>query len=291
VIKVNGSGYFYGELGNATRFVVDLDEMSALMGDGSVTSSLVSVNLVGRRGRKVYSISPLSSSSYVKAVARARERGVDVVKVVIEDFHNESDVIDLTRFGDRVYSIYSLDGVSVSVPPVVLLLSQWPVRMTVELKSVSSMSTLSGQNFLFSSSSEGSSAEGEGREVVGSTLIIVVVCVVVGFMMLSGGFYYYLIHHSLKNKKLRVKEAISRQSIIRPDIVSITVDGGNNEIRASAIVDLDGKKEKVLSPDNPKLSSTMGLDLAFDDDFDLSAFSLSELSEEDDSLLEGEEGV
>ncbi len=300
MIKVNRSGHFDGRVSNHTRFIVDVDEMSGVMDDGSATSSLVAVNLVGGRGRKLYTISPLSTSSYVKAVGRARERGVDVVRIVIEDFNNESDVIDLRRFGNRVYSIYALDGVNVSAAPVVLLLSEWPVRVTVELRSVSSMSSLSGRNFLFSSSSEGSSGGGEGSEVVGSTVIIVVVCVLAGCLMMSGGLYYYLKHHcDLKNKnknknKLQIKGVISRQSIVQPDTVYIAVDGGNNEIRAPSIVDLDGTKEEKserFSPDNPNVSSKKGLDVAVDDNsMDLSSFSsLSELSDDDDTLFEDDE--
>eukprot|EP01040_Poterioochromonas_malhamensis_P010435 gene10435-11354_t len=265
VIKVNGSGRFYGRVNNATRFILDVNEMIALMDDGSAASSLVMVNL---------------------AVGRARERGVDVVKVVIEDFHNESDVIDLRRFGNGLYSIYSLEGVSYSVPPVVLLLSEWPVRMTVELRSMSSMSSLSGQNFLFSSAStEGSNEGGSNREVISSTVIIVV-CVVVGFLFLSGSFYYwrYRIMKNEKNSKMQGNDVFK----VQPDVVRI-----RNEIR---VVNVDGKLEEksvTVIPAIPNFVPLEGLDVLFDDDsMDFSPFpSLSELSDDEEALTEEEEEV
>ncbi len=231
MIKVNGSGRFYGQMDNATRFIVDVDEMSAVMDDGSAVSSLVIVNLVGRRGRKLYTIFPLSSSSYYKAVGRARERGVDVVKVVIEDFHNETDVIDLRRFGNGVYSIYSLEGVSYSVPPVVLWLSQWPVRMTVELRSVSSMSSLSGQNFLLSSdSSEGSSEDGgyDFSGIFDSSLVIALIVLLVLVLVVASG-YYMMSSNEDYEKKDKMND-VSKNSI---EVSEISNQG--NELSSLAI--------------------------------------------------------
>ncbi len=293
MIKVNGSGHFYGRVNNATRFIVDVDEMSAVMDDGSA----VSINLVGRRGRKLYTISPLSSSSYDKAVGRARERGVDVVKVVIEDFHNESDVIDLRRFGNGVYSIYSLEGVSYSVPPVVLLLSEWPVRMTVELRSVSSMSSLSGQNFLFSSASS-QDEEGETKEVVDGT-IIVVLCVLV---VLVGGTYYLT---SLSRMKI-----LDKKASVMPDKngginLSNEVED-RNEIRASSAVDTRSDKQSSMTQFSENYSTRFNLSMLLPDDskssegsMDLSSFrslelsdynQLEEIEEEEEELEESLDG-
>eukprot|EP01040_Poterioochromonas_malhamensis_P010434 gene10434-11353_t len=259
--------------------------MSAVMADGSAVSSLVMVNLVGRRGMKLYTISPLSSSSYDKAVGRARERGVDVVKVVIEDFHNESDVIDLRRFGNGLYSIYSLEGVSYSVPPVVLLLSEWPVRMTVELRSVSSMSSLSGQNFLFSSGSS-HNEEGETKEVVDGT-IIVVLCVLV---VLIGGTYYLTSSSSMKilDKKVAVMPD-------KNDNVNVSDQVENrNEIRASSVVDTRSDEQSLIdvySQSSENNSARFNLSMLLpddskssDDSMDLSSFRSLELS--DDNRLE-----